>query len=200
MKTSDQLNELAAALAKAQGEIQNVVKDAKNPHYKSDYATLDAITDTVRPIFSKHGLSVVQMPAFADGVVTVETILLHTSGQWIGGLPAAPLAKADAQGVGSATTYLRRYSLAGLAAIAQTDDDGNAASQAPKQTEVMRRPAGYDDWWTDMLATADEGVAALRDAWRASKEEYRAFTDRQNKPAWEAIKAKAEKVKVHANA
>lgn len=128
MEHSEQINDIATALSKAQGEIQNVVKDAKNPHYKSEYASLDAVTDTVRPIFAKHGLAVVQIPSFADGIVTVDTMLTHISGQWIKGYPAAPLDRANAQGVGSATTYLRRYSLAGLAAIAQTDDDGNEAS------------------------------------------------------------------------
>lgn len=137
MEHSEDIKDIAAALSKAQGEIQNVVKDAKNPHYKSEYASLDAVTDTVRPIFSKHGLAVVQIPSFADGIVTVDTMLTHTSGQWIKGYPAAPLGKPDAQGVGSATTYLRRYSLAGIAAIAQTDDDGNMAQPARPVDELV---------------------------------------------------------------
>jgi len=204
MKTSDQINEIAAALSKAQGEIQNVVKDAKNPHYKNEYASLDAVTDTVRPIFARHGLAVVQMPTFADGIVTVETLLLHTSGQWISGLPAAPLAKPDAQGVGSATTYLRRYSLAGLAAIAQTDDDGNGASprQAPRAEltdELPPEPAipsGYDEWFADLVAVADEGTEALQKAFTKSKIEYRKHLTQVDGRKWMTIKQRAVKAHV----
>ena len=198
MRTSDQINEIAAALAKAQGEIQNVVKDAKNPHFKSDYATLDAITDTVRPVFAKHGLAVVQIPAFADGIVTVETMLTHSSGQWIAGDAGSPIQKADPQGVGSATTYLRRYSLAGIAAIAQTDDDGNVASGHQTQKAAPAVPAGFGEWWADMVAVADEGEEKLKKAWGASKAEYRSYVVAAQVKEWEALKAKAAKAKVHA--
>lgn len=196
MTTSEQINEIAGALSKAQADIQNVVKDAKNPHFKSDYATLDAITDMVRPAFAKHGLAVVQIPNYADGMVTVQTLVTHSSGQWIKGDTSAPVSKADAQGVGSACTYLRRYSLAAIAALAQTDDDGNAASQqAPRRAAVAPiAPPGYSDWWADMTATADNGEKALKDAWLKSKPEYRKFVTEVNTPAWETLKAKAAKV------
>jgi hypothetical protein len=199
MNTSETINEIAGALAKAQAEIQNVVKDAKNPHFKSDYATLDAITDTVRPVFAKHGLAVVQMPSYADGIVTVETLLTHSSGQWIRGATAAPIAKADPQGVGSACTYLRRYSLAAIAALAQTDDDGHAASSQPARTQPARvAPAGYENWLTEMEATADEGVDALQAAWKASPADKRSHLQATNNPKWEAIKKRAQVVKVSA--
>jgi len=135
MQHSESLANLAAALAAAQAEIDNVTKDAKNPHYKSSYATLAAITDTTRPVLTKHGLAVVQLPGFADGVVTVETILTHKSGEWLSGVAGAPIGKADAQGVGSACTYLRRYSLAALCNIAQEDDDGEGAVRRTEDRE-----------------------------------------------------------------
>jgi hypothetical protein len=128
MTHSDSLANLAGALVLAQGEIENASKNAKNPHFKSTYADLAEIINTVRPTLTKHGLSVVQFPGFAEGVVTVETMLLHKSGEWIKGEAGAPASKQDAQGVGSAVTYLRRYSLAAVCAIAQEDDDGNAVS------------------------------------------------------------------------
>lgn len=194
MNTSETINEIAGALAKAQAEIQNVAKDAKNPHFKSDYATLDAITDTVRPVFARHGLAVVQMPSYADGIVTVETLLTHSSGQWIRGATSAPIAKADPQGVGSACTYLRRYSLAAIAALAQTDDDGHAASsQPPARTQPARvAPAGYENWLMEMEATAEEGSAALQAAWKASPADKRSHLQTTNNPKWEAIKKRAE--------
>lgn len=196
MKTSDQINEIAAALAKAQGEIQNVVKDAKNPHYKSDYATLDALTDTVRPVFAKHGLAVVQIPTFAEGVVTLEILITHSSGQWIAGDAGAPIPKLDPQGVGSATTYLRRYSLAGIAAIAQTDDDGNAASarqETRSEPQKVRPPAGFDDWLSDLTAIADDGTEALEAAWKKSNPAYRLHLSTHSRATIDALKAKAAK-------
>ena len=128
MEQSESVAALAAALSAAQGEVENAAKSSANPHFKSRFADLAEIINTVRPVLSRHGLAVVQMPGFADGVVTVETTLLHKSGEWMRGTSAAPAAKMDPQGVGSATTYLRRYSLAALCCIAQEDDDGNAAS------------------------------------------------------------------------
>jgi hypothetical protein len=127
MNKSESVKELATALAKAQGEVENASKSSVNPHFKSKYADLAEIINTVRPVFSSHGLSILQSPSFADGVASVETTLMHNSGEWISGVASCTVTKNDAQGVGSATTYLRRYSLAALACIAQEDDDANAA-------------------------------------------------------------------------
>ena len=144
MQTSDQIDALAAALASAQGEIENASKNSANPHFRSRYADLAEIINTVRPVFSKHGLSVVQSPSYDGGVVTVTTLLMHKSGQWIRDNASAPASKLDAQGVGSATTYLRRYSLAAFAGIAQEDDDGNAASKPAKAAPAVNENALVD--------------------------------------------------------
>lgn len=142
MNHSESLKELATALAKAQSEIENAAKNANNPHFKSKYADLAEIINTSRPVLTKHGLSVVQLPGMEDGRCTVETILLHSSGEWLSGLAAAPIQKADPQGIGSAVTYLRRYSLAAVCAIAQEDDDGESAVDRSRngnaQTEQVR--------------------------------------------------------------
>ena len=154
MNQSESVAALAAALCDAQAELENVVKDAKNPHFRSDYATLAAIRDAVFPVFTKHGLSIVQMVGYADGVVTVETQLMHSSGEWLRSTAGAPAPKQDPQGVGSACTYLRRYSLAALAGLAQADDDGNAASDpSPKagykptaRSEYVKRESDGEPW------------------------------------------------------
>lgn len=133
MNKSDSIASLAAALAKAQGEMENASKNSQNPHFKSKYADLAEILNTVRPVLSKHGLAVTQFPAFESGTAHVETILTHASGEWMSGTCSAPVQKSDPQGVGSALTYLRRYSLAAVCGLAQEDDDANAASKGPKQ-------------------------------------------------------------------
>jgi len=137
MKMSETIAELAKALAAAQAEIENASKASVNPHFKNRYADLAEILNTSRPVLSKHGLSIVQMPFFSEGKVGVETVLMHESGQWIANELLGPCVKQDPQGVGSAITYYRRYSLAAFAGIAQEDDDANTASgksqpQAPQ--------------------------------------------------------------------
>ena len=129
MRFSNEINELAAAMAAAQGDLPVVEKGADNPFFKSKYADLAAIAKAIQPVLKKHGLSVVQTLEPADDGVIVNTALIHKSGQWIeGGLKMKPV-KNDPQGIGSCITYARRYSLSAiLGLVTEEDDDGNAAS------------------------------------------------------------------------
>lgn len=141
MQTSEQINEFAAALAKAQGQIQGAVKDSTNPAFKSRYADLASVWDACRVALSLNGLAVVQGPALADRGVSVTTRLLHSSGQWAESTLILPMDKATAQGAGSAITYARRYALAAMVGVApDDDDDGNAASQQPAQQQHRPSP------------------------------------------------------------
>ena len=127
METSTEINELAAALAKAQGEIENAGKNAKNPHFKSTYADLSEVLNVARPVLSKHGLSIVQMPVSSDdSKIGVITRLMHSSGQYIqSSLDIKVGGNNPAHAAGSAITYLRRYSAAAFVGIAQEDKDAN---------------------------------------------------------------------------
>ncbi len=131
MNTSESINELAGALAKAQGEMQPAEFDATNPHFRSRYASLAAITAAVRPALARNGLAVLQGACAAAGAVTVTTRIVHASGQWIEDALALPVGeRATPQAVGSAITYGRRYSLAALAGVvAEEDDDANVAEE-----------------------------------------------------------------------
>ena len=137
MQKSESIAALAAALAKAQGEMENASKNSQNPHFRSKYADLAEIINTVRPVLSKYGLSVTQFPSFDGTLAHVETIIAHESGEWMSGTTSSPVQKSDPQGIGSATTYLRRYSLAAVCNLAQEDDDANASSKAPKQAQAQ---------------------------------------------------------------
>lgn len=162
MRQSQSIAKLAAALVKAQGEVENATKNAANPHFKSRYADLAEILNTIKPVMTKHGLAVVQFPGFEEGHATVETQLVHESGEWIAGTSGAPLQKNDPQGVGSAITYLRRYSLAALAGIAQEDDDGNAASgQNGRAVEYITASQAADLRALIDEVAADEGKFLL---------------------------------------
>ncbi len=133
MKTSEQINELAAALAKAQGEMKNPPLDGSNPHFRSRYASLAAVRDAVLPVMAKHGISVTQelTTDTANGALAVGCTvrLMHASGQWMEAGPfMVPVSKADAQGAGAASTYARRFTLQTVAGVVgDEDDDGEAA-------------------------------------------------------------------------
>ena len=141
MDRSETVAELAKSLVKFQAEVENASKKSVNPAFKSKYADLAEVLDTVRPVLAKYGFSVTQHPTFEEGSVKVETLLLHESGEWMSSTIRIPVTKQDAQGVGSAITYGRRYALASICGIAQEDDDANAASQkankAPQKAESM---------------------------------------------------------------
>ena len=132
MNQSDSITNLAIALSIVQGKLTYAVKDSNNPFFKSKYADLESVWDACRSLLSENGLAVMQFPGeYYDGTMHLTTILTHKSGEWIGQDMSVPVTKPDAQGAGSALTYMRRYALAAVVGVVQADDDGNAAS-APK--------------------------------------------------------------------
>lgn len=144
MKTSESIAALAASLATAQGELKNVEKGKINPHFKSRYADIADGLDVVRPVFSKHGLSVVQATDYMPdtGVFVLVTRIIHKSGEWIESTYPLPTG-GKPQDVGSALTYARRYALFSLAGVAGTDedDDGNDAQNTTQARKPASRPA-----------------------------------------------------------
>ena len=142
MKRSEQINELAKALAAAQGEIPAAEKNAKGN--RSRYADLAAVWGVLRDGLSKHELAVVQTLCDEPpvGSIGVETTLIHASGQWISSTCILPIGNKDAQGYGSAITYARRYSLSALVGVvADDDDDGEGACRRDNDREQPRRNA-----------------------------------------------------------
>ena len=136
MNTEHATPELFAALAVAQGKVENAAKGSKNSHFGSKYADLAEILNTVRPVFAAEGLALAQSTGFDGSRVIVTTLIAHKAGGFLTSDAACVPAKTDAQGVGAATTYLRRYSLAAMAGIAQEDDDGNAAAHSGQPTPI----------------------------------------------------------------
>lgn len=137
MKMSESIKEISAALPKAQAEVKTAIKDATNPHFKSRYADLASVIDACKAALNKHGITFLQPVRATEGGVIIETVLLHSSGEWIGDELELPVSKADAQGVGSAITYGRRYGLQSLMGVPADDDDGNAATKARPNTATQ---------------------------------------------------------------
>lgn len=130
MKKSESTIELAKALAKFQSEIKDPSKSGEANYGK--YVTLDELLESIRPVLSQNGLSFLQFPGGDGQLITITTVLLHSSGEWIESEPfALKSQKVDPQGAGSAVTYGRRYSLSAILGVAwDTDDDGQASSHA----------------------------------------------------------------------
>lgn len=127
--TSDSIKTITAALLGVQGTVRGVGKDGNNPHFKSHYATLENVCDTVRPALQSVGVVFIQSPgAIVDGNLEMTTRFIHAdSGEWIEGKGDIPLGKRDPQGAGSAQTYAQRYHLMAMLGLPPVDDDGEAA-------------------------------------------------------------------------
>jgi hypothetical protein len=150
---STECADLFAALAAFQGEVQAPRKTASNPHFKSKFADLAEVLETVRAPMAKHGLSITQIPVGAcDTHVRLVTLVAHKSGQWIKGVLDMPLGQKTPQGVGSAISYARRYVAMSMLGVAADDDDGEqaqgrggpgvvkAAPNSPREAANQSRP------------------------------------------------------------
>lgn len=125
---------IAIAFVKAKRAFGPALKDKNNPAFRSKYADLGACIEAVDSALLENGIALIQETSEDLTGVTIETVLLHESGEMIrGGKLHVPAAKQDPQGYGSALTYARRYSLMATCGIAPEDDDGNAATQAMRQ-------------------------------------------------------------------
>lgn len=165
MNKSDSIMELAKALNKAQDQMGGAVKDAANPFFKSKYADLSSVVKAVKQPFADNGISYSQFPLTEDGMVGVETILMHVSGEWIASKLLLPVTKKDPQAAGSAITYARRYALQAAAGIPSEDDDGNLGSVRGGGNV---RPSNFvlDDnakWWVDAVKVNPAKLEELND-------------------------------------
>ena len=142
MTRSESIAALAAALSKCQAEVSSADKTKLNPAFKSKYADLASVWDACRAPLSKNGLSVVQLPQADGAKVTVTTMLMHSSGEWICTDLTVTAQAVTPVAVGSAITYARRYSLSAIVGVAPDDDDGTAASArpGPAQRSVAPHP------------------------------------------------------------
>lgn len=179
MRTSEQIDALATALAKAQGELKNIEKGKINSHLKSKYADIADGLEVIRPVLSKHGFSLIQATAFNSdtGIFVLHTRLLHASGQWVESTYPLPVG-VKATDMGGAITYARRYAAFALVGVAGTneDDDGTAANAAtPIKAPVKKAPmVDKEALLAKAQETAAKGTEALREWWTQLPQKDRA--------------------------
>ena len=144
---SDSIKNIAKAQCSLQSEIKDINKDAKGYGYK--YTSLDALVKYLRPLLTKNGLSFMQMPKGDDSTVGLETIFMHESGEWIESSVYAPIADLKGmntyQSIGSAITYLRRYSLSAFVGIASDEDNDASGTQAVGKSRKFKAGHQGDD-------------------------------------------------------
>ena len=148
LQMSDGIENVSKALVGAQADVGKALKNQENSHFKSQYADLSAVLEVSKPALAKHGLALTQFPGQGEGTVTMSTLLVHESGEWILLPPASiPLQAHTAHGYGSAISYLRRYTTQaalGISVGLSDDDDGieataNAPKKAPKKRAASKK-------------------------------------------------------------
>lgn len=164
MDKSETIDKLAAALSKAQDQMGGAVKDAENPFFSSTYADMASVVSAIKQPFADNGLSYSQFPLMEGENVGVETILMHSSGQWISSVLVVPMKKKDAQAAGSAITYTRRYALQAIAGVPSEDDDGSAASELAKVVPDKSRVVTADDQrWINAINAGTSKIEDITD-------------------------------------
>lgn len=156
MEMSEQIDELATALSVAQGQIQDAEKKSDNPFFNSKYADLAEVLGQIRPIFSKNGLAIIQLPANDGYEVQVTTMIMHKSGQWVRDTAGVPIQEVPdgkhanyAQEFGKICTYLRRYGASAFAGIAQEDVDGNLEAPGKPMARAKKKKDADIVWFND---------------------------------------------------
>jgi hypothetical protein len=159
MKYSTQLNEIGLSMSKVQGSIKSAKKDCNNLFFKAKYADLASVWEACRDQLASHGISIIQGSSDNDGKITVVTLLLHSSGQWIESTLSMPMMTPDmpakkgyngqmhdavpsrlmnAQEIGSVITYFRRYSIASMVGVCPEDEDANMVSEGKNNPPVSK--------------------------------------------------------------
>lgn len=157
MYQSNEIGELAAALAAAQSEFTFAVTAATGG-MKNKYATLQNVLEAIRQGLTANGIAVIQAPMPAQNGIMLRTTLAHKSGQWMASEISLPNDRMGGiQGMGSALTYARRYALAAMVGIAQDDDDG---ATAMKESQEQARAKAKTENPNPMTAAQSNALMA----------------------------------------
>lgn len=173
------MKELYSALIKAQSEMRIATKDAKNPHFRSNYADFNSVSEACREALHRNGLTFVQPTRIHEsGITVVITRILHTSGQMIEGeYPVICKDMTNPQAHGGGLTYARRYALASMLGILQDDDDGNAATgltPAKPAPQVQKAATPMNDVFSahgKTMADIEAVIGAKQQAWTDTQKE-----------------------------
>ena len=159
MEKSETIGKLTLALSKVQAQLKPAKENSKNPFFKSSYADLGSVWDSIRKLLSDNELAVIQMPTDVGGLTT---IISHSSGEYMSSTMYIP-SKEDAHGVGSAISYARRYALASVVGVVTGDDDGNGAVKGTPNTpkKSTSKPKLTDAQYKGMMKAIEDGKGSV---------------------------------------
>jgi len=159
MEKSETIGKLTLALSKVQAQLKPAKENSKNPFFKSSYADLGSVWDSIRKLLSDNELAVIQMPTDVGGLTT---IISHSSGEYMSSTMYIP-SKEDAHGVGSAISYARRYALASVVGVVTGDDDGNGAVKGTSNVskKSTSKPKLTDAQYDGMVKAIGEGKGSV---------------------------------------
>jgi hypothetical protein len=187
--------EVFSAWFEAKKELKTSCTPAgKNPHFKSDYITLDGLLKKVDPVCQKYGIGIMQFPT---GVGLVTLLFHEKSGEYISSYYELILDKQNAQGVGSALTYAKRQTiqaLFGLSAGPEEDDDGHEASQEETIAPVQGKVDNENAFQIAKVALQEINSLEGLDAWKDAQPAI----IRNNSKVGELFKAKMAELKMAA--
>jgi hypothetical protein len=176
MKKSESIKEICKALICFKIKVESIKKDAKNPFFKSTYASLGNIIDAIEEPLAESGLAVCQFPTGEHGLTT---LVMHESGEWIEADYNMNPTKNDPQGIGSCLTYQKRYALVSalLLNILEKDDDanyatfGNGTPEAPEDNKQwLNEKSPEFTGAVEKLKSGKSSIAALRNYFKISKQ------------------------------
>ena len=126
-------------------DLGNAHADKVNPAFKSRYASLAEILDTVKPVALKHGFCIRQVADSHEGSLRVQTFFQHESGETFpGGVLAVKADTLSPQQLGSALTYIRRQGLQTACCISvDLDDDGATAASGFRSAAVSQSAPAF---------------------------------------------------------
>jgi len=195
MRTSESIAKIAPALVKAQAAMTAAAKSATNPHFKSKYSDLATVIDAVKGPLNDNGIVFIQSPANNDAGVTVTTRFQHESGEFIEDTIYLPVTTQTPQAFGSGITYAKRYGLQSMAGLPSEDDDGQAASAAPKEPNAAaanktgKMPTKeFVDHSTAMSDAANVSDVELRRAYTKARHAADAYGDTEAAKSFETKK------------
>lgn len=155
MKTSDNITEIAKAMSLLQKQMKPAIKDSLNPHFKSKFCDLESVWGAIRQPLTDNELTLWQDVVSEEKGVSVITRIVHVSGQWVEFGPLTiPLAKFDAQAVGSATSYAKRYSLCAALGVVGSDEDDDGVNAVKRGTVSLSTIS--EDVYNDFILAQSE--------------------------------------------
>ncbi len=161
MEKSETIGKLTLALSKVQSQLRPAKENSKNPFFKSSYADLGSVWDSVRKLLAENELAIIQMPTDVGGLTT---IISHSSGEYMSSTMYIP-SKEDAHGVGSAISYARRYALASVVGVVTgDDDDGNMAVKVNRVASSKKstpKPKLTDSQYKSMMKAIEDGKGSV---------------------------------------